>query len=46
MSKKEHLIMKREDWENMRYLDKKTAIKQRYERLLELMDDELEVNLY
>jgi len=44
MSKKEQLIMNREDWESMRNLDKKSKIKKRYIQILELYDEELEID--
>jgi len=45
MSKKEQLIMNRDAWESMRYLDKKSEIKERYFQILKLYDEELEIDL-
>ncbi len=45
MSKKEHLVINRESWESMRYLDEKLKIKERYLEILSLYDEELDDNM-
>ena len=43
---REVMIMDRNVWESMRNVDKKISIKKRYAYLEELINDDLEVDLY
>ena len=45
MSKEQPLTMNRNEWEAMRYLEKKATFKQRYLELLELACDDIELDL-
>lgn len=45
MNKNEKMVMDRRSWENMRNLDKKAKIRERYFQILELYDEELEIDL-